>query len=121
MEDIYNGIERREFIRLDYAMPLKYKVCNKQTISKLLEGHTSDISQAGLLCNIKGKVEKDDILWLSFNRSILSFCEELEKRALIYQQGVIGKAVRIRPKDFDTYEVGIKFITWEEKNPVSII
>lgn len=116
MKNTYNGPERRQFVRLDYVSPLGFKVCKKKTVSKLLQGYTADISQAGLLCNIKEKVKKDDILWLSFNRAILSICGELEKRALIYQNGIIGKVVRVKPKNRGTYDVGIRFITREEKN-----
>ncbi len=54
----YNGKERRKFVRLDYLSPLAYKVCKKSTISKILKGYTSNISQSGLLCNIKDKVKK---------------------------------------------------------------
>jgi hypothetical protein len=116
MEEAYKGPERREFIRLDYATPLDYKVCKKETLSKLLQGYTSNLSETGLLCNIKNKVDKDDILWLVFDRATLAICEELEKRALIYQNGIIGKVVRIEPADLSTYDVGIQFITREEKN-----
>lgn len=116
MEEIYNGPERRQFIRLDYSTPLDYKVCKQETLTKLLQGYTSNVSEAGLLCNIKNKVNKDDILWLVFDRATLSICEEMEKRALIYQNGIIGKVVRIEPKDLGDYNVGIQFITREEKN-----
>jgi len=115
MKKTYAGSERRQFVRLDYVMPLDFKVCKRKTISKLLAGYTSDISQEGLLCTIKDKVNKNDILWLSFDRSTLNICEELEKRILIYQNGVIGKVVRIENKNND-YLVGVKFITREEKN-----
>lgn len=107
--------ERRLFPRVDYAAPLAYKVCNKNTISKLLEGYTSNISEAGMLCNIKEAVNQDDILWLSFDRGTLDICEELDKRALIYQNGVIGKVVRIEARGNLNFDVGIKFITREEK------
>jgi len=116
MTENYNGSERRTFFRLDYSTPLDYKVCKKETLLKLLQGYTSNVSEAGLLCNIKDKVNKDDILWLSFDRATLSICEELEKRVLIYQNGIIGKVVRIEPKDLGDYDVGIQFITREEKN-----
>lgn len=115
----YSGSERREFARLDYVTPLGFKVCKQETISKLLNGYTSDISQAGLLCNVREKVNQDDILWLSFDRSTLDFCQALEKRALIYQSGIIGKVVRVEPMD-DSYYVGIRFITIEEKNSTHI-
>jgi hypothetical protein len=116
MEDNYNGPERREFVRLDCVTPLACKVCKKETIDTLLRGYTSNISPAGLLCDIKERVNKDDILWLSFDRSVLSICEELENRVFIYQNGIIGKVVRIMPRDNGVYGLGIQFITREEQN-----
>ncbi|MDD3087197.1 MAG: PilZ domain-containing protein [Candidatus Omnitrophica bacterium] len=111
-----NNSDRRLFSRIDFAAPLAYKVCNKDTLSKILQGYTSNISEAGMLCNIREAVNPDDILWLSFDRGTLGMCEELEKRALIYQNGVIGKVVRIQSKGYDNFDVGIKFITREEKS-----
>lgn len=116
MKKTYTQPERRKFVRLDYITPFTCKVCKKNTVSKLLQGYTSDISQAGLLCNIKDKVRKDDILWLSFDRDTLGICESLEKRSFIYQNGIIGKVVRIKHKSNGTYEIGIQFITRQEKN-----
>lgn len=111
-----NGSERREFVRLNHITPLSYKVCKKKTISQLLEGYIADVSQSGLLCRIKEKVSENDILWLSFDRATLSICEEIEKRALIYQSGIIGKVVRMKPKGHNNYDVGVQFVTREEKN-----
>ena len=113
-EDKYKGSERRQFLRLDYVTPLAYKICKEETIHKLLQGYTSNISPAGLLCNIKEKVKKDDILWLSFDRDTLSICKDLEKRSFIYQNGVIGKVARVEHRDDNTYDTGIQFITREE-------
>ncbi len=116
MEKVYKGPERRQFIRLDYVTPLAYKVCKKKTITNLLQGYTKNISEAGLRCNIKEKVKKDDMLWLSFDRDTLSICQNLEKRSLIYQSGVVGKVVWIEKQADGNYNVGIQFITREEKN-----
>lgn len=112
----YKGQERREFIRLDYVAPIAYKVCREETIHKLLEGYTSNISSSGVLCNIKDKVSQDDILWLSFDRDTLDICHDLEKRCLIYQNGIVGKVIRVQPRQDNSYDVGIQFITREEKN-----
>lgn len=120
MDMPYKGPERRKFMRLDYRAPLAYKVCKEEIINKLLQGYTADISQSGLLCNINNKVDKDDILWLSFDRDILNICEGLEKRSLIYQKGIIAKVVRIEKKDDNTYNVGVQFVTREEKNLTNI-
>lgn len=115
-KETYKGSERREFLRLDYVTPLAYKVCKKETVDKLLQGYISNISQSGLLCNINDKVNKDDIVWLSFDRSTLNICEGLETRCFIYQSGVIGKVVRIAHKPDNTYDIGVQFITREEEN-----
>lgn len=111
----YNGVERREFARLSYSAPLNLKVCKQETIARLLSGYASDISRAGLLFNTKERVSPDDILWLNFDRSTLEFCQELEKNVLIYQNGIIGKVARIEQKG-GTYDIGVRFITREEKN-----
>ncbi len=114
------GPDRRKFMRLDYRAPLAYKVCSEETINKLLQGYTADISQSGLLCNIKDRVNQDDILWLSFDRSTLNIFEGIERRSLIYQNGIIAKVVRIEQRNDDTYNVGVQFITREEKNSTNI-
>ena len=116
----YNGPERREFVRFDYVAPLAYKVCKKKTVSKLLQGYTSDVSQAGLRCNIKEDVAKNNILWLSFDRSSLDICRGIENKCFIYQSGVLGKIVWTQKKQNNTYDVGIKFLTREDKNLTNI-
>ena len=116
MKSAYKGPERRQFVRLDFVTPIAYKVCKEETIRKILQGYSSDISQTGILCNIKDRVHKDDILWLSFDRSLLIICKDLEKNSLIYQNGVIGKVMRIEHQPDNTYNVGIRFITREEEN-----
>lgn len=116
MKKAYQGPERRQFLRLDFMAPLSYKVCKKKTVSMLLNGYTSNVSQAGLLCSIKDKVKIDDIVWLSFDRATLAICEDLEKSALIYQSGIVGKVVRVLPKSAGSFDVGVQFLTREEKN-----
>jgi len=84
MADKYHGTERRNFVRLDFATPLAYKVCKKETVNKLLQGYISNVSESGLLCNIREKVHKNDILWLAFDKATLCIVEDMEKRSLIY-------------------------------------
>ena len=112
----YSGHERRKFIRLDYVSPLNYKVCKKETVSRLLQGYTSDISEGGLRCNINGNIDKDKILWLSFDRSVLDVCRDIESKCLVYQNGVLGKVVWSQKKANNTCDVGIRFLTRQEKN-----
>ncbi|MFC1704415.1 PilZ domain-containing protein [Candidatus Omnitrophota bacterium] len=108
--------ERREFIRLSYNRPLMYKVCKKATISKILKGYTHNISSAGLMCNLQEKVPKDCILWLQLDPGALSLCEEIERRSVIIQHGVLAKVVWEKKKgENDSYDIGVCFITREEK------
>ena len=65
-------------------------------------------------------MNKDDILWLSFDRGTLNIFAETESRSLIYQNGIIGKVVRIEQRNDGTYNVGVQFITREEKNSTNI-
>lgn len=116
MTTSYEGQERRQHGRVEHVTPLAYKVCKKETVTQLLQGYTSDISEAGILCRLTVQVNKDDVLWLSFDRSTLLVCEELEKNSLIYQNGVLGKVVRIEHASDGVYDVGVHFITRAEKD-----
>lgn len=116
MEANFNGSEKRDFIRLEFSTPLTYKVCKPETISILLNGYTSNISESGILCNINHQVNDNDILWLVFDRGVLAICENLEKKTMIYQGGIIGKVMRVEVKTDGTYEIGLRFITREEGN-----
>ncbi|MFA4888677.1 MAG: PilZ domain-containing protein [Candidatus Omnitrophota bacterium] len=115
-QNTYSGLERRQFVRLDYIAPLNFKVCKKKTLSKLMEGYTADVSQAGLSCDIKLDVNVGDVLWVSFDRATLNICEDIERRVLIYQNGIIGKVARVSHKAANTYNVGLQFLVREEKN-----
>ena len=116
MQDAYTGTERRQFPRFEHATPLAYKVCSKDTVSKLLEGYTADISESGLSCKIQNRVNKDDIMWLSFDRAVLSVCTEIDKKVFIYQNGIIAKVARVDELEDNLYDVGVQFILREEKN-----
>ncbi len=116
MKNEYHGPERRKFIRLDFVTPVACKVCNPKTIEKLLKGYTVNVSVSGLLCRMTVPVKQDDVVWLSFDRSTLSVCQEMEQNCFIYQNGVIGKVVRVDPVKDGECHVGVQFITREEEN-----
>ena len=116
----YSGPERRKFVRLDYMTPIACKVCRPEIISKILQGYTVDISEAGLLCHISQKVSIGDTIWLSFDRATLSICQELEQNCFIYQGGIIGKVARVEPRPDASFNVGIQFMTRQEQNVTNI-
>jgi hypothetical protein len=114
MENEFNGIDRRKNERVEIESPLAYKVCNPNTLSKLFQGYTINVSESGILCTMNNSVNIDDILWLSFNKSVLIQCQGIEKHSFFYQNGILGKVVRVYAKDAAHFEVGINFITKEE-------
>lgn len=116
MAENFEGQNRRDHERFDCQTPLAYKICNQETLSKLFQGYTVNVSESGLLCYIHDRVKMEDVLWLSFNKSVLELCASMDKHSFFYQNGIIGKVVRITDKPDGTQEVGIHFITREEPN-----
>jgi len=111
VKDTYLGPEKRGFLRLAYKTPLMYKVCKEETITKLLEGYNRNISQSGLLCNIKEEVPLECILWLCLDMGMLSICEKIEKNSIIVQKGILGKVVRLMKMKDGSFDVGVRFLT----------
>lgn len=108
------GAERRQFIRLPYRRPLNYKVCKEDTIKKMMFGYAENISQSGLLCNIKESVPIDSVLWLALDMGALSICSEIEKNSIILQRGILGRVIRTYPKKDGSFDVGVRFLTRNE-------
>ena len=107
--------DKRTTTRITCQTPLVYKVCKEETISKLLEGYTQDISKNGLRCTITERIPTDCILWLKLDIDAINACEEIEKRAVIIQQGVLGKVMWVEEKPNNIFEIGLRFITREER------
>ncbi|MDD4941703.1 MAG: PilZ domain-containing protein [Candidatus Omnitrophica bacterium] len=120
MTEHYDGEEKRLRERFECMTPLAYKICSQETLSKLFKGYTINVSETGLLCNIHDSVKVEDVLWLSFNKSVLELCAELDRHSFFYQNGVVGKVVRVEDNRDGTFNVGIHFITREEQNLTNI-
>ena len=114
-----NPPERRSTIRISCQTPLSFKICKEETISKIMEGYTQDISPDGVRCIISENVPVGCILWLKLDRDALTLCEEIEKKAVILQQGVLGKVIWVEKEDENKYDIGLRFLTREEKSNLS--
>ena len=80
-----------------------------------MEGYTRDISKDGVRCTVPEKVPIGCTLWLQLDRDALIMCEEIEKKAVILQHGILGKVVWIEEQEKNQYEVGLQFLIREEK------
>ena len=107
--------ERRSVVRVVCQTPLTFKICKEETILKIMEGYTQDISPDGVRCVISEDVPVGCTLWLKLDRDALTMCEEIEKRAVILQHGVLGKVVWIEKQRDRKFEVGLQFLTRAEK------
>ncbi len=107
--------DRRAVIRISCQTPLAYKICKEETISKIMQGYTHDISRDGVRCTFNEKVPIGCTLWLQLDTDALAMCEEIEKNSVILQHGILGKAIWVDKGKDNTYEVGLRFITRQEK------
>jgi len=109
------ALERRLAVRISCQTPLTFKVCKEKTVSKILHGYTKDISPGGIQCSITQEVPLGCTLWLKLDQDALTLCEEIDKRTVILQQGVLGKVVWVNKIEDNNFDIGLQFITKEEK------
>ncbi len=79
-----------------------------------MEGYTRDISKDGVRCSIPERIPVGCTLWLQLDRDALMMCEEIEKKAVILQHGILGKVVWVE-KQKENFEIGLQFLIREEK------
>ena len=108
-------LERRCEPRIVCQAPLMFKICKEETLSKILEGYAQNISTEGLRCVIPERVPIGCTLWLKLDRDALSLCEEIERKAIILQQGILGKVVWVNEIPEGRFDIGLQFITREAR------
>jgi len=115
--------ERREFFRLNFSTPLKFKSYSPASGNGTAAGEGSDqkgvsenISAAGILFHTNtNPPQLSSILWMHLDIRTLKICQEIENRALILKDGLLGRVVRVEENN-NTFDVGVCFITKDQKN-----
>ena len=111
--------ERREFFRVPYASSLKYKAYNDGGSS----GTAQNISQSGILFQTEQEPPKlSSIVWLNLDLRTLKICQEIESRALIFNNGILGKVVRVEedPDSGNSYDIGICFLRKDQRETAGV-
>lgn len=108
-------LERRSAVRISCQTPLTFKVCKNETISKIMEGYTKNVSHVGIQCTIPQEVPVGCTLWLKLDKDALILCEEIDRQAVILQQGILGKVIWVNKIEDNKFDIGLQFITREEK------
>ena len=119
--DAGSSQERREFFRLNYTEPLQFKAY--QTGMGRTEtasiGRSRNVSQSGVLFQTqKNPPQLSSIVWVSLDIRTLTICKEIEKRALMFNNGLLGRVVRVEEdaNENDLYDIGVCFLTQAEQD-----
>ncbi len=105
--------ERREFFRVNYSSPLKFKSLSVRP-NEPGNGSAENISPCGILFQTsQNPPHVASILWMDLDLRTLRICQEIESRALIFNNGVVGKVVRVEQDSAqnNTFDVGVCFLT----------
>ena len=114
----YTDRERREFFRLNYTQPLQYKISDSKNAAAA-SASAKNISQTGILFRTEDSPPQiSSLLWLNVDIRTLKICQEIESKALIFNNGVLGKVVRVEEdtKHGNTYDVGVCFLRKDQKD-----
>jgi hypothetical protein len=118
--------DKREFFRIPYKAPLEFrsypsdkaeKMARKDTVTPT-KGLSENISSSGVLFQVeKTPPRLSSILWMNLDIRTLKICREIENRALIFNNGILGRVVRVEedPQKVNLYNVGVCFLTQDEK------
>lgn len=119
--------ERREYFRLKFNTPLQFKAYDtvlgnhprSTAPTSSSRGSAQNISQSGILFQTEQAPPKlSSIVWMNVDMRTLKICQEIESKALIFNNGVLGKVVRVE-EDVDNsnaYDVGVVFLNKNDKD-----
>ncbi|MFH0763476.1 MAG: PilZ domain-containing protein [Candidatus Omnitrophota bacterium] len=124
MSENYAGKEKREFFRYKHEKPVQYKVLNpaggKSISSEFIDAVSKNLSVSGVLFTSSFLPEISSILVLDLDHRTSRICQEIERRALMVGNRMLGKVVRIEESDKGLYDVGVAFVKKTDKLPKDI-
>jgi uncharacterized protein YqgV (UPF0045/DUF77 family) len=106
--------ERREFFRYGCDKPVKFTIVptarDGRSGSKFLDGVSKNLSASGILFTSKLLPEISSIVALKLDYRTTNICSEIEEHALIIDNVLVGKVVRIDDNNDGTYNIGVAFM-----------
>ncbi len=114
--------ERRDFFRIKFNTPLEFKAYSAEEIARKNQvsgkGLSQNISQSGILFQIeKNPPQLSSLVWMNLDIRTLRICQEIERRALIFNNGLLGRVVRVEEDQTgEAYDVGVCFLTKAQKD-----
>lgn len=124
MDEDYRGDERRKFLRCNYEKFFSYNAVNlskdRNFMSSLINAVTRNLSGSGMLFSTTEVPQLSSLLVLDLDYHTARVCEEIEKNALIVNNRVLGKVVRIEERGDGVYDVGVAFVTKSVRLPKDV-
>lgn len=124
MANNYSGKEKREFFRYSHEKPVQYKVLgssDKGTAgSDFIDAVSKNLSASGVLFTSNYLPKISSIVAIDLDYRTSRVCQEIEDRAMIVDNKMVGKIVRIEENDDGAYDVGVAFVKKSEKLPKDI-
>ncbi len=116
--------DKREFFRYKHEKPVSDKVVypskESDLASKFINAVGKNLSVSGILFTSKFIPDISSVIILDLDFRTSRICQEIEERALIIKDKLVGKVVRIEINDDGTYNVGVAFVKKTEKLPDNI-
>jgi len=118
------GKEKREYFRYSHEEPVHYKVLNssvdKAVSEKFMDAVSKNLSVSGVLFTSSYLPEISSIILIDLDTRTSNICKEIEGRALMVGDKMIGKVVRIEESGEGMYDVGVAFVRKSDKLPKEI-
>lgn len=109
--------DRREYFRINFKTPIEFKIY-PSGVPQTQRGSSQNISQSGILFQTNNRPPQlSSLVWMNLDIRTLSICKEIEKRALILNNGLVGKVVRVEEdaENDSLYDIGVCFLTQDQK------
>ncbi len=122
MPDDYGKSDRREFFRYAHEKQASFKEISgfDCAVSHIVKAITKNLSAAGMLFTSQYPPRLSSIIVLDVDYRTSRICAEIEEHALIVDNRLVGKVVRIEDNDNGSYDVGVAFIKKSESLPENI-
>jgi len=114
MQEHYPGKEKREFFRYKHEKPVYYRNMGTPSqggkAAKSLTAISKNLSASGLLFTTELVPELSSIVVIELDYRTTLICREIESKALMLDNKLIGKVVRIEDAGEGFYDIGVAFI-----------